>query len=66
MKKWYDGSDGKWLMGDAFSYADIIVACRLLWYKRVLRAEEWERVCSLHDRKWENLLADIERECNLA
>ncbi|KAF9235126.1 hypothetical protein BU15DRAFT_89683 [Melanogaster broomeanus] len=66
IKTWYDGSDGKWLMGDTFSYADIIIASRLHWFQRVFQAEEWKRVCSLHDGKWENLLADVEKECNLA
>ncbi|KIJ66487.1 hypothetical protein HYDPIDRAFT_109530 [Hydnomerulius pinastri MD-312] len=62
---WYEKS-GKWLMGDTFSYADIIVATRLLWFKRVFREDEWKRVCSWHDGKWEKLLADVQKECNLA
>ena len=65
-KKWYERSEGKWLMGDAFSYADIILATQSLWYKRVYRDEEWKRVASLHDGKWEKHLAEVEKECNLA
>ena len=65
-KRWYDKVEGKWLMGDTFSYADIIFAARTLWYKRVYREDEWKRVASLHDGKWEKLLADVEKECNLA
>ncbi|KAF9225270.1 hypothetical protein BS17DRAFT_778379 [Gyrodon lividus] len=65
-KTWYDKSDGKWLMGDTFSYADILVACFLLCFKRVFREEEWKRICSWHDGEWEKLLANVEKECNLA
>ena len=65
-KMWYDKVEGKWLMGDTFSYADILLAIRTLWFKRVYEEEEWKRIASLHDGKWEKLLADVEKECNLA
>ncbi|KAG9313121.1 hypothetical protein JVU11DRAFT_6571 [Chiua virens] len=64
-KRFYDRGEGKWLMGDTFSYADIILAIRSLWFKRVYREDEWKRIASLHDGKWEKLLADVEKECNL-
>jgi glutathione S-transferase len=35
--EWYQKTNGKWIMGDTFSYADIIVGCWLLAYKRVLK-----------------------------
>lgn len=33
-KKWYDKTDGKWLMGNTFSYADILAASGLFWFKK--------------------------------
>jgi glutathione S-transferase len=66
MYEWYQKSNGKWIMGDTFSYADILVACYLLWYKRVMKEDEWARISSLHGGKWVQVLADVEKECNLA
>ncbi|OJA16055.1 hypothetical protein AZE42_05482, partial [Rhizopogon vesiculosus] len=63
---WYQRSNGKWIMGATFSYADIIVACFVLWYKRVLKEDEWARICSWNGGKWAQLLTDVEKECNLA
>lgn len=65
-RTWYEKSGGRWIMGDTFSYADIIVTCRLLWLKRVLYEDEWKKVCSWHNGRWEKLLADVEKECNFA
>ncbi|KIJ66492.1 hypothetical protein HYDPIDRAFT_174570 [Hydnomerulius pinastri MD-312] len=65
-KMWYEKSGGKWLMGDTIFYADMIVAARLLWFKRVFREDEWKRVCSWHDGKWENPLAAVAKERNFA
>jgi len=65
-KTWYDKLEGKWVMGDVFSYADIILAARSLWFKRVYQDDEWKKIASLHDGKWEKMLADVENECNLA
>jgi glutathione S-transferase len=64
--EWYQKTDGKWIMGNTFSYADIIVACWLLGFKRVLKADEWVLVSSWNGGKWAQLLADVEKECNLA
>ncbi|KAG1864014.1 hypothetical protein C8R48DRAFT_602270 [Suillus tomentosus] len=64
--EWYQKTDGKWIMGDTFSHADIIVACDLLWYKRVLEEDEWARVSSWNGGKWAKVLADVEKECKLA
>ncbi|KAG6335458.1 hypothetical protein ID866_3632 [Astraeus odoratus] len=65
IKSWYDKSDGKWLVGDLFSYADIVTGSWLLWMKKVLHRDEWERIASWHDGKLATLLADVERECKL-
>ncbi|KAG2101603.1 uncharacterized protein F5147DRAFT_312099 [Suillus discolor] len=64
--KWYQKTDGKWYMGDTFSYADIIVACYLLWFKRVLKEDEWVRISSWNGGKWAQVLADVEKECGIA
>jgi len=64
--EWYQKTDGKWIMGDTFSYADIIVASWLLSYKRVLKADEWLRVSSWNGGKWTQVLADVEKECTLS
>ena len=64
--KWYQKSNGKWIMGDTFSYADITVACFLLWYKRVLKEDEWAEISSWNGGKWTQVLTDVEKECNLS
>jgi len=64
--KWYQKSNGKWIMGDTFSYADITVACFLLWYKRVLKEDEWAEISSWNGGKWSQVLTDVEKECNLS
>ena len=64
--EWYQKSNGKWIMGDTFSYADIIVACDSLWYKRVMKEDEWAWISSLNGGKWVQVLEDVEKECNLA
>ncbi|KAG2359165.1 hypothetical protein BDR07DRAFT_1280135 [Suillus spraguei] len=64
--EWHQKTDGKWFMDDTFSYADIVVACELLWYKRVLKENEWIRISSWNGGKWAQILADVEKECKLA
>ena len=64
-KTWYDKTDGRWLMGDTFSYADIVIACCLVWFKMVLHDDEWEKVAAWHDGQWGRLLADVESECKV-
>jgi glutathione S-transferase len=64
--EWYQKTNGKWIMGDTFSYADIIVGCWLLAYKRVLKEDEWVRISSWNGGKWAQVLADVEKECKLA
>ncbi|KAL4062936.1 hypothetical protein V8B97DRAFT_1649565 [Scleroderma yunnanense] len=66
IKTWYDNTDGKWLMGSTFSYADILAGSGLFWFKRVLHDDEWKRVAAWHDGHWKRLLADVERECKVA
>ncbi|KAI6120885.1 hypothetical protein EDD16DRAFT_806150 [Pisolithus croceorrhizus] len=63
-KEWYAEEEGKWLMGDVFSYADIFTASILSWLKRVLHEDEWEKIASWHDGRWGELLADVEKQCS--
>ncbi|KAI6031231.1 hypothetical protein BKA83DRAFT_2237106 [Pisolithus microcarpus] len=63
-KEWYVEEEGKWLMGDVFSYADIFTASILSWLNRVLHEDEWEKIASWHDGRWGKLLADVKKECN--
>ena len=62
-KVWYDKTDGKWFMGDTFSYADIVIASFLFWFKKVLHDDEWEKLAARHDGQWRRLLVDVESEC---
>ncbi|KAH7914649.1 hypothetical protein BJ138DRAFT_1143299 [Hygrophoropsis aurantiaca] len=62
---WYEKTGGKWLMGDIFSYADMIVAARILWLKQVLDEADWNELSSWNNGKWTELLADVERECSV-
>ncbi|OJA14757.1 hypothetical protein AZE42_12494 [Rhizopogon vesiculosus] len=55
---WYQKSNGKWIMGDTLSYADIIVAGFVLSYKRVLKEDEWARISLWNGGKWAQLLTD--------
>ncbi|KAG1727815.1 hypothetical protein EDB19DRAFT_174502 [Suillus lakei] len=63
--EWYQKSNGKWVMGDTFSYADIIVACWLMAFKRVLKEDEWARISSWNGGKWAQVLADVQQECQV-
>ncbi|KAG2152784.1 hypothetical protein DEU56DRAFT_868809 [Suillus clintonianus] len=45
---------------------NIIVACWLLTFKRVLKEDEWARISSWNGGKWAQVLADVEKECKLA
>jgi glutathione S-transferase len=59
-------SGAEWVMGDTFSYADIIAASRLFWYKRVLKEDEWARISSWNGGRWAKVLDKVQQECHLA
>ncbi|KIJ69395.1 hypothetical protein HYDPIDRAFT_172806 [Hydnomerulius pinastri MD-312] len=62
---WYRKGGGKWVMGDTFSFADVIIGGRLFWYKRVLEEEEWKKMSTWDDGRWARRLEDIMQECHL-
>ncbi|KAL4071673.1 hypothetical protein V8B97DRAFT_1961661, partial [Scleroderma yunnanense] len=64
-KMWYDLTDGKWMMGNTFSYVDILAAARVFWLKKMLHDDEWKRIAGWHDGQWQRLLVDVERECKV-
>lgn len=61
---WYQKSGGRWIMGDTFSFADIVVASWLAWWNVVLNEQERREVNALHGGRWARLLADVNGECN--
>lgn len=45
---------GPYVMGDTVSYADLIVASRLIWAKAAfgVNSSEWARILSWNNGKW--------------
>lgn len=62
--EWYQMSGGRWLMGDIFSFADIVVVCFLVWWDVILKEEERQEIYALHGGRWRRLLTDVNAECN--
>ena len=60
--KWYQKSGGKWIMGDTFSFADM-VACRIVWWNAILDEEQLRELHSWNDGRWVRVLADVNAEC---
>lgn len=61
--KWYQKSGGKWVMGDTFSFADMVVACRTIWWNAILDEEQRREFHSLNGGRWVQVLADVNAEC---
>jgi len=61
--KWYQKSGGKWIMGDTFSFADMMVACRTMWWNTILDEEQRQEFHSLNGGRWAQVLADVNAEC---
>ncbi|KAI0366495.1 hypothetical protein BV20DRAFT_971836 [Pilatotrama ljubarskyi] len=57
-----DGQETKFFMGEKPSFADFIVAARLMWLKRMLgeENEEWKAVEKWDDGRWAKLLENLE------
>jgi glutathione S-transferase len=60
---WYQKSGGKWIMGDTFSFADMVVACRTMWWNAILDEEKRQELHCLNDGRWVKVLADVNAEC---
>jgi glutathione S-transferase len=62
---WYQKSGGRWIMGDTFSFADIVVASWTgAWWNAILNEQERQEVHALHGGRWARLLADVNAQCN--
>lgn len=61
---WYQKSGGRWIMGDTFSFADIVVVSWMVWWNAILNKQERQEVHTLHGGRWARLLADVNAECN--
>ncbi|EIW74532.1 hypothetical protein CONPUDRAFT_113027 [Coniophora puteana RWD-64-598 SS2] len=60
----YQRSEGPWIQGMSFSYADVLVGAQMMWYRGVLRRDEWEEVSGWNGGRWGRVLEDVERECH--
>ncbi|KAG1728492.1 uncharacterized protein EDB91DRAFT_853825 [Suillus paluster] len=61
---WYQKSGGRWIMGDTFSFADIVVVSWMAWWNAILNEQERQEIHALHGGRWARLLADVNSECN--
>lgn len=61
---WYQKNGGKWIMGDTFSFADIVVVSWMVWWNAILNEQERLEVHALNGGSWTRLLADVNAECN--
>ena len=57
-----DGQERKFFMGDAPTFADMVVGARLMWMKTVLGedSDEWKTVEKWHGGRWAQLLDDLQ------
>ncbi|KAG2106570.1 uncharacterized protein F5147DRAFT_837800 [Suillus discolor] len=63
---WYQKSGGRWIMGNTFSFTDIVVvSCKwIVWWNAILNKQERQEVHTLHGEKWARLLVDVNAGCN--
>ncbi|KAI0673789.1 hypothetical protein C8Q78DRAFT_968752 [Trametes maxima] len=61
---WLDagGKGNKFFMGDKITFADMMLAGRIFWMKRVLgdESEEWKKVETWHGGRWARLIEALE------
>ncbi|EGN93796.1 hypothetical protein SERLA73DRAFT_188903 [Serpula lacrymans var. lacrymans S7.3] len=57
---WYAKSTGKWILGDTVSYADILTASRINWFRVLLEQEQWTEMSSWHGGRWKAILEEFE------
>ncbi|KAF9030383.1 hypothetical protein BDP27DRAFT_1349131 [Rhodocollybia butyracea] len=55
--------EDRWVMGDAISFADFVVAAMLIMAKTVYgkESEEWTRMMNWHDGRWDRMMTDLEK-----
>ncbi|EGO00367.1 hypothetical protein SERLA73DRAFT_107446 [Serpula lacrymans var. lacrymans S7.3] len=58
---WYSKSGGKWIMGDTFSYADIIVGAWMRSFSVVFDKDQWEELKSWHGGRWSGIVEEINK-----
>ncbi|KIJ64662.1 hypothetical protein HYDPIDRAFT_89954 [Hydnomerulius pinastri MD-312] len=63
---WYQQSNGRWIMGDTFSYADMVIASRLVWFNVIFDEVQKEELNSWNDGRWAKLLADVNQVCHMS
>ncbi|KAG0708474.1 hypothetical protein DFH29DRAFT_892791 [Suillus ampliporus] len=61
--KWYQKSGGKWIMGNTFSFADMVVACRTMWWNTIFGEEQRREFHSWNGGRWARVLTDVNVEC---
>ncbi|EGN99550.1 hypothetical protein SERLA73DRAFT_106153 [Serpula lacrymans var. lacrymans S7.3] len=61
---WYSKSDGKHIMRDTFSYADIIVGAWVRCFNGVFEGEKWEEMRSWHDGRWGKIAEETNKYLN--
>ncbi|EGN96317.1 hypothetical protein SERLA73DRAFT_186005 [Serpula lacrymans var. lacrymans S7.3] len=57
---WYSKSGGKWIMGDTFSYADMIVGAWMRCFSVSLDKEQWEEMKSWNGGRWGDIVEEID------
>ncbi|EGN96350.1 hypothetical protein SERLA73DRAFT_186065 [Serpula lacrymans var. lacrymans S7.3] len=58
---WYSKSGGKWIMGDTFSYADILVASWMKCFSVAFDKDQWEEMRSWNGGRWGGIVEEIDR-----
>ncbi|EGN94156.1 hypothetical protein SERLA73DRAFT_78076 [Serpula lacrymans var. lacrymans S7.3] len=58
---WYSKSGGKWIMGDTFSYADILVAAWMRCFSVAFDKDQWEEVKSWNGGRWDDIVEEINK-----
>ncbi|EGO21855.1 hypothetical protein SERLADRAFT_474837 [Serpula lacrymans var. lacrymans S7.9] len=58
---WYSKSGGKWIMGDTFSYADILVAAWMRCFSVAFDKDQWEEMKSWNGGRWGDIVEEINR-----
>ncbi|EGN96348.1 hypothetical protein SERLA73DRAFT_94516 [Serpula lacrymans var. lacrymans S7.3] len=58
---WYSKSGGKWIMGDTFSYADVIVAAWMRSFSVAFDKDQWEDMKSWNGGRWGGIVEEINK-----